>query len=417
MCSVFFIHTNLPYLYGSHNRRPPCPRPSSAWLAAERLLLVYLPLSARRLTRCFVVYTTASMSTLKPSSWGVTALLVALLVMGCATSSPRPGAATAILGSQQIVVESIDERYVRDDSASPSRARFEIPPGRHAIEVSLEADSTALRLPADSAKTLTVCFDAVAGRSYLTQPIFEAGRWRAEVVDESTGAAVSSGCAEVQETTTEAQAPAMAPSPIWQETPRPASLPVPSRPLGRDSDLPGSGLTAGVGFFFGGESLYTVSFVEGPDRNLKAGRGVLVALGGLWTPWWIDDQFGFGAGASLGWKYDSIAASNGGVSLTRFPLSATVHSLIRLNKVWFTLLSGGLTKEVGGEVSGSGFASTASASFTSSLGLIGEGALYHRVGPATLGAALRYSRSHDWIQETKFDASSVGIIASVQYNF
>ena len=156
---------------------------------------------------------------------------------------------------------------------------------------------------------------------------------------------------------------------------------MPSRPLGRDSNLPGSGLTAGVGFFVGGESLYTVSFTNGPDRNLNAGRGVLVTVGGLWTPLWIDDQFGFGAGASAGWKYDAIEASNGAISLTRFPLSATIHSLIRINKVWFTLLSGGLTKELGGEVSGSGFAATAGSSFTSSLGLLGEG------GPLLQGRA------------------------------
>lgn len=361
------------------------------------------------------------MLTLKCPGWG----LIALVVVGCATSSPRPGAATAILGSNRAVIESIDERDIREDGADASKAQYEIPPGHHTIEVSLESDSTALRLPADSAKTITVCFDAFAGQSYLTQPIFEADRWRAEIVDASTGVAVSRRCAEVQETTTAAQAPAEAAGPVPSETAsspsveenhRPASLPVPSRPLVRDSELPGSGLTAGVGFFFGGESIYSVTFLNGPERKLNAGRGVLVTAGGLWTPLWIDDQFGFGVGGSAGWKYDSIEASNGSVSLTRFPLTATVHSLIRFNKQWFTLLSGGLTKEVGGEVSGSGFADTANGTFTNSLGLLGEAALYRTVGPATLGAALRYSASHDKFQETKIDASSVGIMAAAQYN-
>src|SRR6185436_18933688 len=105
----------------------------------------------------------------------------------------------------------------------------------------------------------------------------------------------------------------------------------------------------------GGDSLYKATFTNGPERNLNAGRGVLVTAGGLWTPLWIDDQFGFGVGASAGWKHDSISASNGEVKLTRFPLTGTVHSLIRINKQWFTLLTAGLTKEVGGEISGSGF--------------------------------------------------------------
>ena len=353
------------------------------------------------------------MLTSRSPSWGV----VALVLVGCATSSPRPGATSAILGLRGTVLESIDERYIRDDSADASKAQFEIPAGRRTIEVSLESDSTALRVPADRRQTITVCFDAVAGRTYLSQPIFEADRWRAEIVDASTGVAVSSGCAEVHETATATPAPATASSPSLEEKVRPSSLPVPSRPLDRDSKLPGSGLTAGVGFFFGGEALYTVSFTNGPDRDLNAGRGVLVTVGGLWTPLWIDDQFGFGGGASAGWKHDAIEAANGSVSLTRFPLTATVHSLIRINKDWFTLLSGGLTKEVGGEVSGSGFAASDSDSFTNSLGLLGEVALYHVVGRATLGAALRYSTSHDWFKETKFDASSVGVIAAAQYNF
>ena len=144
---------------------------------------------------------------------------------------------------------------------------------------------------------------------------------------------------------------------------------------------------------------------------------MLVTAGGLWTPLWIEDQFGFGAGASAGWKFDSIEAANGSISLTRFPLSATVHGLILINSQWFALVAGGLTKEVGGKVSGTGFAASASSTFTSSLGLLGEGALYHRVGQATLGAALRYSKSQDLYQDVEFDASSLGIIASAQYNF
>ncbi len=341
--------------------------------------------------------------------------VLALLGVGCATSGHRPSAAAAILGSSKTVVESIDERNVRAEGGNPANAQFEIPPGRHAIEVSLESDSSVQHAATDPA-TITVCFNAVAGRTYLTQPIIEGSRWRPEIVDEFTGSGVSTGCAEAPDTSSAANGPDTIVSPSSGEKLALASLPVPPR-AGRDSNLPGSGLTAGVGFFFGGESLYKVTFSNAPDRNLNAGRGVLVTAGGLWTPLWIDDQFGFGAGASIGWKYDSISASNGEVTLTRFPVSATVHSLIRLGKLWYTLLSGGLIKEVGGQVSGSGFAAAANASFTSSLGLLGEGAIYHTLGPATLGAIVRYSSSHDWLEDTQFDASSVGVIASAQYNF
>jgi hypothetical protein len=357
------------------------------------------------------------MRAVKSPSWGV----VALFVAGCATSSSRPDTTNAILGSRKTVVESIDERSLRDDGADASQAQFEIPPGRHTLEVTLATDAAALRRSGEGAKAIRVCFDAVAGHSYVTQPLFEAGQWRPEIVDRSTGRAVASGCAEAPEpepAPSAAQAPATAPPPNPElDKQHSVSLPVPSSPLVRDSNLPGTGLVAGVGFFFGGESLYAVSFTNAPDRNLSAGRGVLVALGGLWTPLWLDDRFGFGVGVQAGWKYDSIEASNGSISLTRFPLSTTVHSLIRIDKRWFTLLSVGLTKEVAASVSGSGFAATASGDVTNSLGLLGEGALYFNVEHATLGAGVRYSASHDWFQYARFDASSVGFIASAQYNF
>jgi hypothetical protein len=351
------------------------------------------------------------MSTLKAPSWSAVAILVGLLTLGCATSGWRPSGATALLGSRGTIVESIDEQYVRGDGPGASKAQFEIPPGRHAIEVSLETDAPAAGDRTDRANTITVCFNALAGQRYVTQAIFEADRWQARIVDTSTGATVSGACAETPDSTETASAVG-----LEQKLP-PASLPVPSRPRVHDPNPPGSGLTAGVGFFFGGESLYTVSFLNGPDRNLNAGRGVLVTVGGLWTPLWIEDQIGFGAGASAGWKFDSIEAANGSISLTRFPLTATVHGLIPISRQWFALVSAGLTKEMGGTVSGTGFAATASGDFTSSLGLLGEGALYARIGQATLGGALRYSTSHDVYRDAEFDASSLGIIASAQYNF
>jgi hypothetical protein len=335
---------------------------------------------------------------------------------GCATGHARADATSATLGSERTLIENIDERNVRGDGAEASNARFELPPGRHSVEVSLEKAPATSRRRDESAQGIAVCFAAVAGHSYRTRPVFGAGRWHPEIVDESIGATVSSGCADTGAELAVQPAATVA-SVQLDENSRPASLPVPSRPASRDSTLPGTGVTAGVGFFFGGETLYTVTFTNAPERSLSAGRGVLVTVGGQWTPLWIDDQFGFGAGAALGWKYDSIEASNGTVSLRRFPLDLTVHSVIRVNSHWFALLSGGATKELANEVSGNGFAATASAAITSTWGLLGEGGFYYTVEHATFGAALRYSKAHDWFQGIEFDASSFGFIASGQYGF
>jgi hypothetical protein len=353
------------------------------------------------------------MGSLTRTSWFVA---LGAAAAGCATGHAREDAMSATLGSDRTLIENIDERNVRGEDAEASKARFELPPGRHSVEVSLERDSSTSRRQDESAQGIAMCFAAVAGHRYRTKPVFEAGRWHPEIVDESTGLTVSSGCADTSAEPA-VQAPATVASRRLDENSRPASLPVPSRPVSRDSRLPGTGVTAGVGFFFGGETLYTVTFTNAPERNLSAGRGVLVTVGGLWTPLWIDDQFGFGAGAAIGWKYDSIEASNGTVSLKRFPLNLTVHSVIRINSHWFALLSGGGTKELAKEVSGNGFAAAASASITSSWGLLGEGGLYYTVEHATVGAGLRYSTPHDWFQGARFDASSFGFIASGQYGF
>lgn len=343
--------------------------------------------------------------------WGV----FALLIVGCATTHPTREAGSAILESRRTVVASIDD--LRAGGTNDPEAKFEIPAGRHSVDVGLPSVATAMPRPADPGKTITVCFDAIANRRYVTQPIFEGDRWRPEIVDIFARVAVSSACAEMHETIGAANDSAMASAPRLEQKLGPASLPVPPRPLLRDLKLPGTGLTAGVGFFGGGDSLYRVEFDNGRDQVLTAGRGVLATIGALWTPLWIDDQFGFGAGASMGWKYDSITASNGEVWLTRFPLTATVHTLIRLSKRWFALLSGGLGKEVGGKISGSGLAAEANHTFTSTLGLLGEGALYCTLGHATLGAALRRSSSKDRLGGAVVDASSLGVIAASHYTF
>jgi hypothetical protein len=361
-------------------------------------------------------------------------LAIALLTAGCATSGAVPDATVAVIESSATIVDTIDERNVRDDGPGAANARFEIPPGRHTVEVSLQADRPASE--GTNAKTIAVCFGALAGHSYLTRPVFEQQRWRPEIVDEASGVAVQKACAPpapaiavVAPTatpaafapatpTTIAPAPTATVSTVPEPSAAPQSLPVPLPPrLPHDTDLPGTGLSAGVGFFFGGQSLYDVHFTNAPDRSLSAGRGVLLSLGGLWTPLWVDDKIGFGVGARLGWKYDSIEAINGTASLTRFPVSASAHGLIRLDDRWFVLVSGGVEKEVGGHVSGNGFAAGINTELSSTLGLTGEAGLYVRMDHVAVGGGLRYSTLHDWFQGIKVNASSVGIVGCGQYSF
>jgi hypothetical protein len=257
--------------------------------------------------------------------------------------------------------------------------------------------------------------------------VVENGQWRPEIVDEDTGSLVQRACAEPAApppavTRTPAEAPAAAETPVAAEAPAPApapaTLPVPvaRRPV-TAANLPGSGLTIELGFFFGGDSLVDVMFTNALDRSLSAGRGVQLAGGGLWTPLWADDHVGFGLGASFGWKYDTISWDEGSVSLTRLPVSLTAHSLLRLNERWFVLLRGGLATELGGWLSGTGSGANIHSDLSARLGLLGEAGLYYQMHPVAVGAGLRYTALSDNYLGNKVDASSVGIVAFGQYGF
>src|SRR3954454_17986195 len=118
-------------------------------------------------------------------------LLLGFLIAGCATSGPVPEPTMAVIGSKETFVDSIDDRNVRDDHAGPG-ARFEIPAGHHTITVGLYTGASPG--PDEASKVIAVCFGALAGHSYLAQPVYESGRWHPEIVDEATGAAVQSAC-------------------------------------------------------------------------------------------------------------------------------------------------------------------------------------------------------------------------------
>jgi hypothetical protein len=377
------------------------------------------------------------------SAFRVQHLALALSLAACATGGVVRDRNMATIGAAGAVVDTIDGRNVRDETAG---ARFEIAPGRHTLEVSLAPEKGAA--PQAEQPVLPVCFEAAAGRSYTARPVVEQERWRPEVVDEESGAVVSTRCPdpvpEVAEAppatpppaTAAATEPAVAeatpasdrsraapaeppptpPAPTPQ--PAPVSLPVPRAPVGPPADAPpGIAVNLALGFFWGGDSLVDAMFVLERDRSLQAGRGLLLSAGALWTPLWATDSVGFGLGADVGWKYDVIEASNGSASLTRIPVSASAHSLIRLADRWFTLLSAGLHTELAGRLSGSGAFKGIDRDLSGGVGFLAQAGLHYHVGRVAVGGALRYSILKDQVQGTKVDANSFGILASGHYGF
>ena len=123
-----------------------------------------------------------------------------------------------------------------------------------------------------------------------------------------------------------------------------------------------------------------------------------------------------GLGVSVGWKYGDVGASNGSVSLSRFPVSAFVQLLPRLDGRWFFLVRGGVTKELGATLSGSGVASIADVSFDSRPGGFGDVGAYRALASgAGLLFAARYTNEALVLQGQSLDASSVGVAFGIYY--
>jgi hypothetical protein len=172
---------------------------------------------------------------------------------------------------------------------------------------------------------------------------------------------------------------------------------------------PGTGIGLELGVAFGGDELGTVELNNGERQTLSAGDGLFVAIVGNLTPIWLADSIGLGFGASIGWKYGDVGASNGSFSFSRFPISGFVQVIPRLDERWFLLLRGGVTQDLDPTFSGSGLAAIPDVSFDSRLGGFGDFGAYRAFASGSgLLFLLRYTNLKLELQGQTVDASSVG---------
>jgi hypothetical protein len=325
---------------------------------------------------------------------------------------------------------------------------------------------------------LAVCFRAHGKHTYLVRPAYAGREWRPEVVDENvTGVIVTkatsavapdcspeaprvlpnsapaaskdeavpgptaadagsaaagpeastvSNAADAGMAATDDDAPAPPPPPpraVRPATDREVPRVRPRRPAyGRAAAPPpppahpGSGIGLELGLAFGGDELASAQLSNGNTEKLHAGDGLLVALVGAWTPLWLGDGLGLGLGVSVGWKYGDVSASNGSVSLSRFPFSAFVQILPRLDGRWFFVLRGGVTEEQGATLSGSGVASIPDVGFASRPGGFGDVGAYRAFasGAGLLWVA-RYTNEKLVLDGQSFDASSIGVAFGIYF--
>ena len=147
----------------------------------------------------------------------------------------------------------------------------------------------------------------------------------------------------------------------------------PDEPPPRKPEL---GLIFEWGMGGGGADVAQVEYDDGSSATLSLGDGISVSLGLMWTPIWVGDNLGVGLSGTLGYKGWGVGASNGDISINRFPLTLALHILPRVSLRWFLFARGGIDKELGVSLSASGIAGSGSADLDANLGWFGEGGFY-----------------------------------------
>jgi hypothetical protein len=176
-------------------------------------------------------------------------------------------------------------------------------------------------------------------------------------------------------------------------------------------------LTANIGWAFGGSDLVQARSSSGHTETLSGGQGPFVGVGAMVTPLWLrHDAIGLGAGVEVALKFDDISGSNGDVSFTRYPTSATAHALVRFRPIWYVLVAGGVEKDRGISLSGSGAASGISGSLTSRTGGVGRLGVYFREeDAAAVSFGLAYTKLTYDVPGGSVRADSLGFWTAVHW--
>lgn len=170
--------------------------------------------------------------------------------------------------------------------------------------------------------------------------------------------------------------------------------------IGVHAQTEGNPLTAKFliegGIEYGGDELLTIFFTNGGDQTMLAGQGGYLAIGG---------QLEFSAvkslmlRATMGIKYNTTAADDANIRLTRFPL--TFIPFLKINEDF--RLGAGITSHGRVRFNGDGFVNDVS--FTSSVGPRIE--LGYKWIAVTY-TSLNYTADTDDV----LSASSFGVVAS-----
>ena len=121
-------------------------------------------------------------------------------------------------------------------------------------------------------------------------------------------------------------------------------------------------------------------------------------------------------GLDFGFKYAATQSLNGGYSLRRFPLTPSVHALVRMSDAMFLRVAGGPYVELGVQLSPTGKREAEAIELDDALGVMAEGGIFCRVKHFAVDAAIRYTAlSYEGPQNADADASNVGVFFGIHY--
>lgn len=80
--------------------------------------------------------------------------------------------------------------------------------------------------------------------------------------------------------------------------------------------------TGNMGYEMGGDKVVEVVYTDGSSDSINGGDGFFLNVGSLTE---LTNEGDWQLGLSVGFKYSGITASNGDISLTRFPVQATIY--------------------------------------------------------------------------------------------
>jgi hypothetical protein len=303
------------------------------------------------------------------------ALMGLVASSACATTlyegPQRPVANAATIESKDTLIDEVDGKNVQ--GIRGEKTVYVLPPGPHVLGVSVRLITPGLFVQRiTTSRYIRVCLVAAAGHRYVTTARIGGRQWQPEILDRVEGELPTS-CdrARLFPDATAAPAAAEGAAPevirLWSE-----------QRIERARARPFLDLTLNLGAAFGGSDLLTAQFSGGDSETLSAGQGLGIGLGAMLTPLWLADRIGLGLGGEIDVKYESVSASNADVSFTRYPAIGTLHALVRVSENWFLLAAGGVEKDLGVNLSGSGDAANIQATLTSRTGGVGRLGLYYR---------------------------------------